>query len=198
MDWIFTFVSSYLIGSFSTAFFVGKMFLGKDLSQEGSGNLGAMNSLKTSGLIFGIIVFSIDVIKGGGIIILNKALYGETILLYLAALAVIVGHNYSVFIGFRGGKGLASLVGIMAVLNPNLLVIEVILAIIFFVLTRHAGVAVILAIAPYSVIFLLTNGDWRSVPFSILQTIVILTKHRPEEYRELFKFLHIENGSRPD
>ncbi len=198
MDWIFTFVSSYLIGSFSTAFFVGKMFLGKDLSQEGSGNLGAMNSLKTSGLIFGIIVFSIDVIKGGGIIILNKALYGETILLYLAALAVIVGHNYSVFIGFRGGKGLASLVGIMAVLNPNLLVIEVILAIIFFVLTRHAGVAAILAIAPYSVIFLLTNGDWRSVPFSILQTIVILTKHRPEEYRELFKFLHIENGSRPD
>lgn len=191
MAWVISFIIPYLLGSFSSAFFLGQLFLRKDMSQEGSGNLGAKNTFIVGGPLLGIGVFLADVAKGAIAILLVKWFFGSTLLMYLAALAVVLGHNFSVYINFRGGKGLATLVGILLVLNIKVLLIVGGLAGVFVLLSRDAGVAAILAAIPFALIFSLATNDWRALPFMLVLTVIVLSKHRPQEFVNTAEFLRL-------
>lgn len=194
MIWVLVLVIGYLIGSVSSSFFLGRLILRKDLSREGTGNLGAKNSMEVGGVLFGATVFIIDILKGAGWMVWVREMYHDPLLIYAGMISVILGHNYSLLLGFRGGKGLATMVGILAVVQPWVLLILVALAGFFVLLSRHAGVAAILAIIPYTLIFGLVTGDWRSWPFSLLLSGIVLSKHRPDEYATTAAFLHLRKG----
>jgi len=118
-------VVSYLIGSFPTAYLFVKKFSGQDIRKIGSGNVGAMNvvralkekSSKLAAVCF-LIVLMVDMAKGALVIFLaQKILLGSLLGLILATFFVILGHNYSVFLKFSGGRGAASLIGILLYLD---------------------------------------------------------------------------------
>lgn len=111
-------IVSYLVGSFPTAYVIGKHFRDVDLSRHGSGNIGAMNAYDVTGSkIIGISVGIIDVVKGFLMTFLSERYLGLTPCL-IAAFFVVLGHNYSLFMRFKGGRGLASAAGALLVVQP--------------------------------------------------------------------------------
>ena len=116
MDWIVLIILSYLIGCFSSAYFVGKLFKNMDIRTQGSGNLGATNALRVMGKKFGILTLLLDMTKGILAVILGRHLTGE-LGSYIAPFITVIGHNWPVFLNFKGGKGVATSLGALLALH---------------------------------------------------------------------------------
>ncbi len=111
-------IVSYLVGSFPTAYVIGKHFRNVNISSNGTGNIGAMNAYEVTGSrIIGISVGTIDAAKGFLATLLFERNFGLLIGL-TAALFAVLGHNYSLFMKFKGGRGLATAAGSLLVLQP--------------------------------------------------------------------------------
>ena len=120
---IATAVAAYLIGSINSSILISKAISGKDIRESGSGNAGATNMLRTHGKKMGVLTLLIDVLKGIiavliANIIMDKFGYIEWLPTnYIAAVGVMLGHNYPIFFGFKGGKGVATSLGAVYMLN---------------------------------------------------------------------------------
>jgi len=112
-------VGAYLLGSVSSAYYVTKWKKGVDIREFGSGNAGARNVMLVVGASFGIVVAAFDILKGAIPIIFAKSLKMPPYTITLTALAAISGHNWPVFLQFRGGSGLATLSGVVFPLMPR-------------------------------------------------------------------------------
>ncbi len=109
---------SYLIGSFSAAYVLGKS-KNIDIRNHGSGNAGSTNVLRVMGKKFALITFILDSLKGVVAVYLGYKIMG-TMGSYIAAVFVVIGHNYPIFLKFKGGKGVATSLGILYALQPSL------------------------------------------------------------------------------
>ena len=120
MKIILTVFVSYLLGSFPSGYILARLFYGKDLRKEGSGNVGTLNSLRvTRSKFLSIAVLIIDVAKGYfALLIASLVIIPDYFI--VPALAVIIGHMYPVWLGGRGGRGLATLAGIFLFLKPEI------------------------------------------------------------------------------
>ena len=112
-------LAAYLLGSIPSSVWIGKIFYGIDVREHGSGNAGTTNTIRILGYKAGIPVFIIDALKGWFAVFLTKIVFGyfPTIempeyMSFVAAVAVVLGHIFPVFAGFRGGKGVATLLGV--------------------------------------------------------------------------------------
>lgn len=110
-------IAGYLIGNISFAYYAGRIFGGFDIREKGSGNAGATNVIRVLGWKIGIGVFVLDALKGLAATAIGLALGGEVGAM-LAAFGVVLGHDFPVFLNFRGGKGIASTTGIFLFLFP--------------------------------------------------------------------------------
>ncbi|HZV12262.1 MAG TPA: glycerol-3-phosphate acyltransferase [Candidatus Kapabacteria bacterium] len=130
--YLFAAIISYLIGSVPTAFLILKHKHGIDVRSAGSGNVGARNSYEVTGNIrIGIFVGIVDGLKGLVVFIITRFLFDGTFMVVaVATIAVLIGHNYSVWIGFRGGRGLATAAGALLFSFPMVLAAWVIIWII--------------------------------------------------------------------
>ncbi len=155
--WIF--VGAYLIGSFPAGYLAGKC-CHLDIRKHGSGNIGATNVMRVLGKKWGYSVFVIDFLKGWlavfGAMAVGKALALDSISLVgaCAAIGVLVGHSFPIWLGFRGGKGISTSGGVIVALFPGAFVICCGGWILFFYLTRIVSIASIVAslLLPVSVI----------------------------------------------
>jgi acyl phosphate:glycerol-3-phosphate acyltransferase len=152
----------YLIGSIPTAYFFLKLFHKKDITREGSGNVGAMNSYDVSGSKkTGIIVFFIDLLKGfiPAFIALEFLKFNFEIIL-IPLLALVAGHNFSVWIKFKGGRGLATAAGILILLNYWLVVIWCVLYLLSNLLKKnvHIGNSVATILLPFVLLLMNSQG----------------------------------------
>lgn len=117
----FIFAVSYLLGSFPSAYLLARIFKGVDIRRTGSGNVGGMNTLRNVGLLPGILTGLLDVGKGSLAVYLARHWSGDTgdvSWVLLAFIAVVLGHNYMIWLGFRGGKGLGATAGALLFLSP--------------------------------------------------------------------------------
>ena len=104
----------YLLGCIQSAYLVGRLAGGIDIRQHGSGNAGASNITSTLGVKYGVIVGLVDILKGTLAVLLTRWIFPSSPeLAYLAGLMAVVGHMFPFYLGFRGGKGVAALVGMM-------------------------------------------------------------------------------------
>ncbi len=173
-----TAIVSYLVGSFPTAYVLGKRLRNIDVSKNGSGNIGAMNAYDVTGSkTIGTSVAIIDVMKGCSVTFFSEHFYGSIIGL-TAALFVVIGHNYSVFVKFKGGRGLATAAGALLVIQP--VAVPVYLAAYF--LLRKLGsklylASVIAVIVAFVVLILGVSPDLSAITLSVALLAVILSKH---------------------
>ena len=170
-------VISYLIGSVNFSILISKAISGKDIRESGSGNAGATNMLRTHGKKMGIFTLILDVLKGIIVIILayiavfyiwgRFATYDKVsgeidvsavpdiicgALPYIAAVCVVLGHNFPVYFGFKGGKGVATSLGVVLMLDWKVGLIIAVFAIAIMAITRYVSLGSVLGGAAYILI----------------------------------------------
>lgn len=145
----------YLIGSINSSILISKLVTGKDIRESGSGNAGATNMLRTMGKKYAVITLIIDILKGVVAILLSMLAVsfgaGEASA-YIAGVAVVLGHNFPVFFGFRGGKGVATSLGVILLLDWRIGLSVLVVALIIMATTRFVSLGSILAAVLFMVI----------------------------------------------
>jgi len=116
-DWL-VIALGYLIGAIPTAYLAGKLRGGVDIRRLGDNNTGAANAYRELGAVTGVAVFAGDVAKGAAAVLIAKAANGSQPVLMLTGLAAVIGHNWPVYLGFHGGRGVSTTIGVLAVFAP--------------------------------------------------------------------------------
>ncbi len=131
-------ISSYLIGTVPFSLIFSKILANKNPGKEGSGNYGAMNSYEVTGRkTIGLLVFICDVLKGAlAVFIAYYLIYPKTFYALIATIFLVIGHNFNIFLKFKGGRGLAACLGALLVYNPFLPVIWCALWFLFYRIVR--------------------------------------------------------------
>lgn len=192
---LIAFLLAYLLGSIPTAVWVGKYFHGVDVREHGSGNAGATNTIRVLGWKTGIPVLIVDLAKGWLAAMLplflklappDSALL--TNLQIITGLTAIIGHIFPVFAGFRGGKGVATVFGVLLAIHPGVTLICFGVFLVILILTGIVSVSSMSAGIAFP-IFLLTVFDTPSLVFKIFSVVVaiaLLVTHR-KNIRRLLK-----------
>ncbi|MDF1755353.1 MAG: glycerol-3-phosphate 1-O-acyltransferase PlsY [Verrucomicrobiales bacterium] len=172
----------YLIGATPFGLIAGKM-KGIDIRQHGSGNIGATNVLRTLGKPVGITVLILDILKGMIPVIISMWLSDNTIVHIATAIATILGHNFTFWLKFKGGKGIATTAGAMILLIPIPAVVSILSWIIFFKVTRYVSIgsiAAALALPIVGTIQAIVTGDWNRpiLIFCTVLCVMAIWKHR--------------------
>lgn len=177
---------AYLIGSFPASVWIGKYFYGIDIREHGSGNAGATNTFRVLGKTPGIIVLIIDILKGSAAV--SLAYWFEEVLPINEfvdieiglAITSVFGHIFPVFAGFRGGKGVATLLGATIIITPLSCALALIIFLIVLFSTRYVSLSSMLAGFSYPVIlhFIMHNEQKTLTIYSILVAILLIITHR--------------------
>lgn len=173
---ILTLILSYLIGSISFALIIGKVFYKKDIRDYGSGNLGATNAYRVLGIKAGVIVAIADILKGTFACFLPLIL-GSTINPIVCGLLAILGHIFSVFANFKGGKAVATATGVFLFLTPLGVFVGFVVFVLTLLLTKYVSLSSMLAsiaLFIYSFIF----EDKVIIALSVLISVSIIILHR--------------------
>jgi len=152
-------VIAYLLGAVSFSYIAGKLLKGIDIRNHGSGNAGATNTLRVLGKGPGISVLLLDALKGVAAVLIGRWLGGGDVLIeVLCGVAAISGHNWPVYFGFRGGKGIATTIGVMITLAPMAVVYAGIVCILSIALTRYVSLGSLLFTALLPILIWFMQG----------------------------------------
>lgn len=135
------FILAYLVGSIPNALWIGKMFKNIDVREFGSGNVGATNATRVLGWKLGVMVLIFDAFKGMIFIIIARILGLEDVYVVLIGLAAILGHSYSIYLKFKGGKAVATSLGVMLVLIPKVVMILIIVFLLIVIISGYVSLA---------------------------------------------------------
>ena len=184
MELILSIIISYLMGSIPFGLILTKIFLKKDIRDIGSGNIGATNVLRTGNKIIGYLTLSLDILKAVIPVLYIKFNYPE--LVYVSSLSVFIGHVFPLWLKFKGGKGVATYVGILFSINYILGFLFIASWLIIFFILRYSSLGSILAtfIIP---VFIFFNPNYESEYFFIIMFILILFTHRENVKRLINK-----------
>jgi len=185
MSAIISIILTYFIGAFPTAYLAGKLFKKIDIRKEGSGNVGTINIYRAAGLLPGIITVLLDVAKGYLAIWVAYSVSGELTFVLLSGLFAVIGHNYSLFLKFKGGKGLATSLGIFLALSPQSIPYIIILAVLLTLVLRDTNTAFGSAAIGIPLVFIYQHQQPEWPLFGLALAVVILIKHIPD-YRAYF------------
>jgi len=176
---VLSIVLSYLLGSLIFSLIVGKILRGIDVRQHGSGNAGATNTLRVLGLVPAIIVFTLDMLKGMAAVLLGDWLTGgEPWAVVACGLAVIVGHNWPILFSFRGGKGIATTIVVVAVLSfvPSAIAGAVAIGSIF--ITRYVSLGSLIFTTLMPIIAAIMGEPIEIITLKIVILILAAYRHR--------------------
>ena len=172
-------VIAYLLGSIPFGYLLVKLRTGADVRSAGSGNIGATNVLRTSGRVAGVVTLLLDIGKGYvAVWIASLLTSGAEVWTSAAALAVMAGHAYPVFLRFQGGKAVASFVGAFLRLTPLPLVAALVVFLGVAAWTRHISLGSIAAAATFPIaVWLILQASWPVLAASILAGAFIIYRH---------------------
>ena len=175
MEYLIVGIISYLMGSIPFGFLLTKIFLKKDIREIGSGNIGATNALRTGNKLIGYTTLILDIAKAIIPIIYVKLNFPEYI--YIASLCTFLGHVFPIWLKFKGGKGVATYVGILFSINVIFGAVFVACWVIVFIISRYSSLSSIigaLSIPTYLIII----GKTNSVIFFAIMFVLIFFTHR--------------------
>lgn len=190
-------IISYLVGSIPTAYIFGRLIKGQDIRKFGSGNVGATNALRLLGTGWGVTVLILDIAKGAlpviflpGFFNFNSAVSPD-IFCIITGIACICGHNWTIFLKFKGGKGVATTLGVLIGLSAKISGLNVILGLAVliwfavFIFSRIISLSSVIAALSFPVMALLFRQSQPVILSSILLSIFIVLRHLPNIKRLL-------------
>jgi glycerol-3-phosphate acyltransferase PlsY len=196
-------ILGYLIGGIPSAYIVTRLVKGKDIREIGTGhtgvgNVGARNVFVNVGKIPGVIVGTFDILKGAGAVYLagillkrpdltSDQLYMAVFFVLGAGLAAVIGHIWPVYLKFRGGAGLATSLGVLAVLLTQFLLFALIMAIVLIIVTRNAVLSVNLSLIIVPLWAWFYGWPWYQVVFPLIIMVVMLIHYLPNITTEVRK-----------
>ena len=166
---------SYLMGSIPFGFILTKILLKKDIREIGSGNIGATNVMRTGNKMIGYITLSLDILKA--IIPLLIIKFNHPEFLFISALSIFLGHVFPLWLKFKGGKGVATYVGMLFCINYILGFVFIICWFIIFIISRYSSLSSLIAslTVPFYNFFIIDNNNYY---FFIILFILIFFTHR--------------------
>lgn len=183
-------IIAYLIGSINFSVIISKKMAGFDVREKGSGNAGSTNVLRTVGKKAAAITLVCDILKGIVAILIAKIVgifatsLNPAILVEVAALFAVIGHTFPVFFGFKGGKGVATSLGVILLINWKIGLICLVFALALMILTKMVSLGSISAAVLFAVLILfirdsyLVAFDFSYIVFGILLAILVIYNHR--------------------
>jgi glycerol-3-phosphate acyltransferase PlsY len=171
-------VSAYLVGSIPFGVVIGKGLFHVDPRTVGSGNIGAANALRAMGFWGAALTLAGDVIKGiVPTAVAIYALHASPLVVAIVGLATIVGHNWSIFLKFEGGKGVATGLGILVVLSWHAALVWAIVFLATALVSRYASLSSMLASASAPIALYLDHAPWPYIAYSIASLVLVLWRH---------------------
>jgi glycerol-3-phosphate acyltransferase PlsY len=167
----------YLIGSIPFSYIFSRVFGGIDIRAKGTGNVGATNVLRTLGIKIALLSLIGDLFKGVLAAWLGLIVGGET-LGALCGSAVVIGHCWPVFLGFRGGKGVATSAGVFVVLVPPVLLMLAVVFVTLAAVTRYVSLGSICAAALLPFMLLFMHQPWSYIIMGLILTSIVIFRHR--------------------
>ena len=192
---------AYLLGSVASAVWIGQLFYGTDIREYGSGNSGATNAFRVLGKRAGSAVMFFDILKGWlavntgwlfQLIGISHYLPGSVQFVDLQlvlGVAALLGHIFPVYVGFRGGKGVATLLGIILAIHPSAALISLVVFILVLLITRYVSLSSIIAALAFPVVIILIYETTTPslIIFSLLIAILVLITHQKNIERLISK-----------
>ena len=175
MDFLIIGIISYLMGSIPFGFILTKIFLKKDIRELGSGNIGATNTLRAGNKLIGYLTLTLDIIKAIIPVIYTKIYFPD--FLYLASLCAFLGHVFPVWLKFKGGKGVATYVGILFSINIYFGIIFSIIWLITFVISKFSSLSSLIASVSIPIYLLILTQFDQLIFFTIMFVLIFFT-HR--------------------
>lgn len=175
----------YLLGCFQTSIFIGRLFKRIDIREHGSQNAGASNTTVVLGLPYGLATAFFDILKSVVAVFMVRSLYpGDSLLPALAGIATVVGHIFPVFFGFKGGKGVAPLIGTVLALDPKVGLAVVLGSVAMAFITDYVVVGSITIYVLF--VAMLVRGDYPRIAtwLSLGLLAIAIMKHR-SNYRKI-------------
>ena len=188
---IIAIIISYLVGSIPTAYVFGRLLKGVDIRKSGSGNVGATNAFRVLGKSAGIMVLILDIVKGlfcvvvvGNFAVLENIAVSDLLVRVILGLVCICGHNWTIFLQFKGGKGVATTLGVLiglGIIIPGLglaLGLVVLAWVVVFAASRIVSVASIVSSILFPVFVFLLKQPFPILMLSIVLSAFILLRHK--------------------
>lgn len=193
---LFAVIAAYIIGSIPTSYLAGRL-KGVDVRKEGSGNVGATNVLRVAGKLPAIFVLIVDILKGVvSVTIVASFFYNKRLLIdfnvfrVFLGISVIVGHNWSIFLRLKGGKGVATSCGVLMILLPEAMAVAAIVFFITVLLTKYVSLGSILLSITVPIVTAFLGKEIELILLAVTICILISYRHKENIKRLL---LGIEN-----
>lgn len=181
---------AYFIGAIPSSVWIGKKFYNIDVREHGSGNAGATNTFRVIGKKAGVIVLLLDILKAWFATVVLSSIANNQSIDYMLALGLVavLGHVFPIYIGFRGGKGIASLLGVIIAVHPLASLYSIIVFITTLLISRFVSLSSILAAFafPILIIFHFQNTHKSLTIFSIMVAVLVIFTHK-KNIERLFK-----------
>jgi glycerol-3-phosphate acyltransferase PlsY len=178
MGLFFAGILSYCLGSIPSGLLFGKYIWGVDLREHGSKNIGATNAWRILGKGPGLLVFTADLLKGVLGVALGLYFVGTPLAMILGGITAIVGHGWSIFLGFKGGKGVATGLGVVTMLMPHvtLVILGVWIVIVFF--SKYVSLGSVIAAALVPIVAYIFDEPLEFLYFGIVAAIFVIYRHK--------------------
>ena len=174
MDYLVAIIFSYLLGSIPFGLILTKLFLKKDIRKIGSGNIGATNVLRSGNKLVGYLTLFFDILKAAIPVVYIKLNYPD--LIYISSLSVFLGHVFPIWLKFKGGKGVATYVGILFSINLIFGFIFCISWLLVFILSKYSSLSSLVASLSVPLFLFFTNGE--QIIFFVILFVLIFYTHR--------------------
>ena len=174
MEIFFIVVISYLLGSIPFGLILTKFFLNKDIREIGSGNIGATNALRTGNKKLGLITLILDILKGMFPVLYTSLYFTDFI--FISSICVFLGHVFPVWIKFKGGKGVATYIGILFAINFTYAFVFILIWLFVFLIYNYSSLSSLIGSASIPLYVLIFNNQ--NLIFFFIMLILIFYTHR--------------------
>jgi len=168
---------AFLVGSIPTGVIITRLVRGSDIRQVGSGNIGASNVARAAGIKIGALVAVLDIVKGAAPVVFGRGLGLDHRALAIVGLAAVLGHDFSIFLRFRGGKGVATTLGVLLALTPVPALIAVAVWVVVMTLSRYSSLASLAALAVLPALVALAHQPAEYVVLAVVLALLGIAKH---------------------
>lgn len=176
--YIFILICSYIIASIPNALWIGKIFVNKDVRNYGSGNVGSTNAARVLGYKYGILTLVLDVLKGFLPTYVCYLLGYASLYVAIVGLITVLAHAYSIFLNFKGGKSVATTIGVFLAIKPSAILILLVVFLIIFIATKYVSLASIISAGLLFLVLILLNVEEVYVFLGLVTGLLVIYRHK--------------------